>query len=116
MNEIDAFVEAIETPWQKDRCRGLLAAQRRASADIHGAIKWQNPYFTRSGKYILKWYLANDWINVYFARGNDVADPKTLFEESTNKKMKLVRIFADTDFDLAAYEQLVATAAALEQG
>lgn len=64
MNDIDAFINSLNSKWQKETCVELLSLQGEVSDQIEASIKWGNPYFSYNGKALLKWYCAKDWINV----------------------------------------------------
>lgn len=107
MNDVEIFVEQLNIEWQKQKCKELLAIQQQANTNIEMEIKWGNPYFSYNGKALLKWYCANDWINIYFFRGTGINDSNNLFIETNNKKMRTIKIFADTNIDGEGYLNLI---------
>jgi hypothetical protein len=115
MNDVETFIEHLSKKWQKQKCKELLAIQHKANGDLEAAIKWGNPYFSYQGKALLKWYCANNWINVYFFRGKDLNDKTGLFTETENVKMCTVKIFEDTEINDEGYLNLVKQAAALSK-
>jgi hypothetical protein len=115
MGEIERFIATRPADWQRNLCDRLLAAQRRVDMGIAEAIKWGNPYFSHDGRALLKWYCAKKWINVYFFRGVELADPDGLFIDTDNKAMRTIRLFDDSVLDEAGYRDLVARALALDK-
>lgn len=113
-NEVDSFVEALEG-WQRQACRQLLDDVREA--DCFGEhIKWGHPYFDYDGTAVTKWFCAKAWINVYFFRGRELADPRGLFEQSTNRQMLTVKVTPDRVLDRNAFRDLVREAVVLAKG
>ena len=110
MQSVQNFIDALGTDWQRKACQELLDLQQAAEPNIDGAIKWQNPYFSYNGQALLKWYVAKEWINVYFFKGIQLDDPNGLFEETDNKAMRTVKLFENSELDKQAYEQLVKSA------
>lgn len=106
MDDVENFIEQLTEVWQKQKCHELLTLQREASINIYASIKWGNPYFTYNGKALLKWYCANGWINVYFFRGVDLNDHSGLFVNTDNKKMRTIKVFADTKINRVSYIDL----------
>lgn len=115
MDDVEDFISKLDVEWQKEQCQRLLDIQERASEGIASAIKWSNPYFSYNGKALLKWYCANNWINVYFFRGKDLNDKNGLFAETENVKMRTVKIFAETEMNDEAYLELVKQAVVLNK-
>lgn len=110
MKTVQEFIDNLDKKWQHLSCRQLLALQQDVDSAIEGAIKWQNPYFSYNGHALLKWYCANDWINVYFFKGAQLQDPAHLFEETDNKSMRTIKLFADSELNEDAYWELVKSA------
>lgn len=107
MNDVKTFIEQLPRSWQKQKCHELLAIVQESGENIESSIKWKNPYFTYKGKALLKWYCANDWINVYFFRGSELEDPAGTFIETDNKRMRTIKIFPDTTIDHEACLTLI---------
>lgn len=115
MQSVQNFIDNLPSDWQRKACQELLVIQQSVNSNIEGAIKWQNPYFSYNGQALLKWYVAKEWINVYFFKGIQLDDPNGLFEETDNKAMRTVKLFADTTLDKTAYGEFVKAAAALNK-
>ena len=107
MSDVEGFIHNLEPDWQQEVCRRLLASQRQVSDEIDEAIKWGNPYFSANGRALLKWYCAKGWINVYFFKGRELADPDGLFIETDNRSMRTIRLFGDPTLDEEGYRDLV---------
>lgn len=110
---VDSFVDELEG-WQRLSYARLLS-DIRAAAPFGEHIKWGNPYFEIDGSAVVKTFCAKDWINVYFFRGRELADPAGLFETTTNARMRTIRITSRTILDQAAFRDLLAGAVELSR-
>lgn len=113
MQSVQNFIDNLPSDWQRKACQALLDVQQSVGSNIESAIKWQNPYFSYNGQALLKWYVAKDWINVYFFKGVQFDDPNGLFEETDNKTMRTIKLYRDSTLDEAAYRELVRAAVRL---
>ncbi len=111
-NDIDHFVASLDDEWQLRACTQLLVDIRN-SGRLGEHIKWGHPYFDLSGAAVLKWFCAKDWINVYFFRGRELADPEGLFAPSTNSRMLTIKVTPEQFPDRTAFRNLVRDAVAL---
>ena len=111
-NEVDRFVAALGEGWHRQTCTQLLE-DIRGVACLGEHIKWGHPYFDRDGAAVTKWFCAKDWINVYFFRGRELADPQGLFEQSGNSRMLTVKVTPGSVLDRKAFRSLVRDAVAL---
>ncbi len=111
-NDVDRFVEALGEGWQRQACLELLEDVRDAAC-LGEHIKWGHPYFDHDGAAVTKWFCAKGWINVYFFRGRELADPQGLFERSTNSRMLTVKVTPNRLLDRNAFRDLVRRAVAL---
>lgn len=105
-NDIDLFVETLGESWQ-GRAGAQLLEDIRGAASLAEHIKWRHPYFDYNGAAVTKWFCAKGWINVYFFRGRELADPHGLFEPSTNSRMLTVKVTSDRVLDRNAFRDLV---------
>lgn len=112
-DSVDAFVDNLDG-WKRVAYTQILG-DIRAAAPFGEHIKWANPYFEIDGSAILKTFCAIEWINVYFFRGRELADPAGLFETTTNARMRTIRITSHTVLEQTAVRDLVARAAQLAQ-
>ncbi|MEO7130531.1 MAG: DUF1801 domain-containing protein [Dermatophilaceae bacterium] len=113
-NDVDRFVEALGEGWQRQACIDLLEDVRDAAC-LGEHIKWGHPYFEHDGAAVTKWFCAKGWINVYFFRGRELADPQGLFERSTNRRMLTVKVTPSRLLDRSAFRDLVRMAVALAE-
>ncbi len=113
MESVQNFIDNLAPDWQREACQLLLDTQQTTEPTIEGAIKWQNPYFSYNGQALLKWYCAKEWINVYFFKGMQLDDPHHLFEDTDNKAMRTIKLFADSKLNTEAYAELVKEAVVL---
>lgn len=111
---IDEYVAALDETWQRVTCQRLLL-EIRDCAPFDERLKWGNPYFELHGRAVLKWYCAKAWVNVYFFRGRELADPRGHFEPSENVKMLPIKLSDGSSLDYDAFHQLVKAAAELSR-
>ena len=107
MDQVNDFIANIKNEWQIQKCRELLSLQIGSNKDIEASIKWGNPYFSLNGQALLKWYIADNWINVYFFKGSSIKDEAGLFEKTDNSKMRTFKLFPDTIINERAYKHLL---------
>lgn len=108
---VDDFLDGL-TGWQREQCTLVVRTIRGASDEITESIKWANPYFDLNGSFI-KLFVAKDWINIYFYKGNLLQD--LLFEPSKNNKMRTVKVYKSRPIDEVVFNRLVHAAAQLNQ-
>ncbi len=92
----------------------MLAEIRSADGPLSESLKWGNPYFSRHSA-VLKWFVAKDWINVYFYRGHLMADPNGYFEPTQNARMRTLRVTADRIVAPSAFRELLDQAIRLDR-
>lgn len=69
----------------------MLVDIRALPVALAESIKWGNPYFEQRGA-VVKWYVAKEWINVYFYKGHLLDDPQGVFELTDNCRMRTIKI------------------------
>lgn len=112
-DSVESFAEQLDG-WQRVSYAQLLSLIR-ATFPFGEHIKWGNPYFEIAGSAVMKTFCAKDWINVYFFRGCELADPDELFEATTNARMRTIRITSRTVLDPAPFRDLLARAVELSR-
>lgn len=113
--EVDAFIGALERPWQQKTCRELLTIIRASSPPLTESLKWGQPHFDGQ-RSVVKWYCAAGWTNVIFYRGHKLDDIDGLFEPTDNAKLRTWRITAGQPVLGKAFHRLLAQAVALDIG
>jgi hypothetical protein len=114
-SDVDAFVRALPTGWQQRCCLEMLEDLRALPAPLDESLKWRNPHFDRGGA-ILKWYVAKEWINVYFYRGALLEDRRGCFEATDNTRMRTIKVSEQRPLDRDAFRDLLGQAVALDAG
>lgn len=110
--DVDAFVRGLPAGWQRESCNVLLAAIRALPTGLDESIKWHNPFFEYRGA-VVKWYVARDWVNVYFYKGYLLQDPGGVFEPTGNSRMRTIRISETRPLDQHAFVEMLRSAVAL---
>lgn len=113
-SQIERFVATLSEPWQQEACKTLLEIMRDTAPMVTMAIKWEQPFFAYHGA-VLKWFVAKDWINVYFYKGFALAVPEGLFQPTKNKTMRTFRIFKGDVIPKKAFADLLQQAVALQE-
>lgn len=106
------YLAKLALPWQRQVCERVIASIRTV-ATFEEDLKWGHPYFAVQGAAAIKLYCAAKWINVYFYRGHELADPSGLFDTDTNSSMRRIKISETPNVDNAALLTLIAQAHAL---
>ena len=78
------------------------------------SIKWRNPFFSHNGA-VLKWFVAKEWINVYFFKGSSLDDPAGLFIPTDNEEMRTIRLIETDKVPGKTIADLVRRAVALQE-
>ncbi len=88
---IDEFLTTLSSPWPREDATSIVRMLRRPDR-VDEAIKWGNPFFSVNGHAVAKVFVARDWINVYFYRGTELADPDNLLGAKGNSAMMRLRV------------------------
>jgi len=67
--DVEIFIGRIALDWQQRACQAIWADIVAMAPNVETEIKWGTPYFSMSGRAIVKWFVAKAWINIYFFRG-----------------------------------------------
>ena len=89
--EVDAFVHGLDEEWKRRDCAAMVHIIRTLDVPLTESIKWGNPFFA-GNKAVTKWFVAREWINVYFYQGQRLADPRGLLEASDTARMRTMRL------------------------
>ena len=111
--EVDAFVDGLDEEWKRRDCAAMVHIIRTLDVPLTESIKWGNPFFA-GNKAVTKWFVAREWINVYFYQGQRLADPRGLLEASDNARMRTMRLSAAMPLDPEGFEDLLRAAVALD--
>ena len=107
-----SFLVDLTRPWQRELCERVIASVR-AAGPYEEHIRWGHPFFAVEGAAAIKLFCAAHWVNVYFYRGHEIADPEHLFEPDTNSSMRRIKIRETTIMNDAALHRLIVQAHAL---
>lgn len=113
MTDVDAFVRDLPSGWKRESCQAMLVDIRALPVALAESIKWGNPYFEQRGA-VVKWYVAKEWINVYFYKGHLLDDPQGVFELTDNCRMRTIKITPARPLDRAPFAELLQAAVALD--
>jgi hypothetical protein len=111
-NEVDNFIQQLKIEWQQNTCKELIKRTRRSKPKLDEFIKWKNPYFEKNGA-VLKWFVAKNWIDIFFYRGYELVEYQDMFREDENGKMRAIKILEDDKINYDRFEEMVKIAVKL---
>lgn len=88
---VEIFLAELPAPWPRDTATAVVQALRRTDI-VDESVKWGNPFFSVHGRAIVKIFVAREWINVYFYRGSELADPHHVLGPEGNSTMTKLRV------------------------
>lgn len=110
--QVDAFVAALDG-WKRQDCAGMVRIIRQLEEPLIESIKWGNPFFAGNAA-VTKWFVAKEWINVYFYQGRRLADPLSLLEPSANARMRTMRLTPTRPLNPDGFEVLLRAAVSVD--
>jgi hypothetical protein len=93
----------------------MLEDLRALREPLDESLKWRNPHFDGCGA-VLKWYVAKEWINVYFYRGDLLEDRRGCFDATDNTRMRTIKVSKQRPLDRDAFRDLLGQAVGLDAG
>jgi hypothetical protein len=113
-NEVDNFIKNLKTEWQKKTCKELVKRIREIKPKFNEYIKWKNPYFENNGA-VLKFFVAKNWIDIFFYRGYELIEFQDMFRTDDNNKMRGIKIEREDSFNYDRFEKMLKKAVELNQ-
>ncbi len=101
---VDLYLGALPSPWPRQTAEAVIATIRRSGAPdeslpnesvLDESMKWRQPYFSLHGRAVVKLFTAKDWIDVFFYRGAELADPDGLLGAEGRSSMRRLQILRD---------------------
>lgn len=90
-DDVTRYIEELEQAWQQEVCIRLRELVHQADFIIDETIKWGTPAFMHEG--LVAWiFCAQNWVHFSFPHGAILDDSHGLFEVTTNKAQRTLKI------------------------
>ncbi|MCD9025318.1 DUF1801 domain-containing protein [Cohnella silvisoli] len=99
--EVTAFIENINVPWQVEVSNRLRQMIHQAIPDVEERIQYKKPHFLKNGKYAAVITPSKDVINFMIFNVADLELPKG-FEGPPERKWIKIRDGQSTDYEMLA--------------
>jgi hypothetical protein len=100
--EVTAFIENINQPWQVEVCNRLRKMVHQSIPDVEERIQYKKPHFLKNGKYAAVITPSKDAVSFMIFNVADLELPKGLFEGPSERKWIKIRDGQSTDYDMLA--------------
>jgi hypothetical protein len=100
--EVTAFIESINQPWQVEVCNRLRQMVHQSLPDVEERIQYRKPHFLKNGKYAAVISPSKDAISFMIFNVADLDLPKGLFEGPPERKWIKIRDGQSTDYEMLA--------------
>ncbi len=91
---VDLFLDDLSDPWPR-RVAEAVINMIRDCGRLDESIKWSHPYFSFDGHAIVKIYIAQEWIDIFFYQGAELPDPAGLLGAEGRSSMRRLQILRD---------------------
>jgi hypothetical protein len=108
---INAYLDAIQQPWQEKICRRLHEMVQDAIPDAEQRIQYRKPHYLKNGKYAAVFGTAKGWVSLTIFNAAELQPPVGMFESSENGDRITIKIKQDQDVDYALLGDLLRQAA-----
>ncbi|TMV46809.1 DUF1801 domain-containing protein [Paenibacillus mesophilus] len=99
--EVTAFIESINQPWQVEVCNRLRQMVHQSIPDVEERVQYKKPHFLKNGKYAAVISPAKDAISFMIFNVADLELPKG-FEGPPERKWVKIRDGQSADYDMLA--------------
>jgi hypothetical protein len=100
--EVTAFIESINQPWQVEICNRLRQLVHQSIPNVEERIQYKKPHFLKNGKYAAVISPSKDAISFMIFNVADLELPKGSFEGPPERKWVKIRDGQSTDYDMLA--------------
>lgn len=108
---INAYIDAIQQPWQVKICQQLHEMVQGAIPDAEERIQYGKPHYLKNGKYAAVLGTAKGWVSLTIFNATGLQPPVGLFESSANGDRITIKINQDQDVDYTLLGDLIRQAA-----
>jgi hypothetical protein len=98
--EVTAFIESINEPWQIEVSNRLRQMVHQSIPDVEERIQYKKPHFLKNGKYAAVITPSKDAISFMIFNVADLELPKGLFDGPAERKWIKIRDGQSTDYDM----------------
>jgi hypothetical protein len=110
--DVTAFIERINLPWQVELCNRLRQMVHQSIPDVEEHIQYGKPHFLQNGKYAAVITPSKDAVSFMIFNVADLELPKGLFEGPPERKWIKIREGQSTDYDMLS-KLLIQTSSSL---
>ncbi len=100
--EVTAFIENINLPWQVEVCNRLRQMVHQSIPDIEERIQYKKPHFLKNGSYAAVISPSKDAVSFMIFNTTDLELQKGLFEGPPERKWIKIRDGQPTDYEMLA--------------
>jgi hypothetical protein len=101
--DIAAYINKIDQPWQADICTRLDEIIHQSIPDVQERIQYGKPHYLKNGKYACVVGTAKGWVTLTIFNAAALEAPDGLFEPGDpNRKTVKIRQGQAVDYDLLA--------------
>ena len=101
--EVTAFIENLQQPWQAEVCHQLRQLVQQSIPDVEERIQYKKPHFLKNGKYAAVISPAKDAVSfMIFTNGVELEWPKGLFDGPAERKWIKIRDGQSPDYPMLA--------------
>jgi hypothetical protein len=110
---VEPFIEKLQ-PEQRAIAGELHKLIVSAVPSIESGLKWGMPFYSKDGM-VCFIMVAKKHINLGFAKGSSLKDPKKLLQAGTSKTMRALKVTSPKEIPAAAVKAFVKQAATLNK-
>lgn len=100
--DVTAFIENINQPWQVELCSRLREMVRQSIPDVEERIQYKKPHFLKNGKYAAVISPSKDAISFMIFNVEGIKLQEGLFEGPAERKWVKIRQGQTPDYTMLA--------------
>lgn len=100
--DVTAFIENINQPWQVELCSRLREIVRQSIPDVEERIQYKKPHFLKNGKYAAVISPSKDAISFMIFNVEGIELQEGLFEGPAERKWVKIRQGQTPDYTMLA--------------
>ncbi|MBW5448950.1 DUF1801 domain-containing protein [Cohnella sp. CFH 77786] len=89
--EVKAFIENLQEPWQSELCSRLRDMVHRTLPDVQERMQYKKPHFLQNGKYAAVISTSKDAVSFTIFNASGVDFPDGLFDGPPERKTIKIR-------------------------
>lgn len=104
--KVDEYIENLALDWQRQVVQELRRLAHKADAGIQETLKRDTPLFEHDG-FVVWVFCATDWVHISFPQGALLDSNHNLFEPTTNKAKRTIKLKQHDKFPSKIIVQLI---------